>query len=582
MAAESSVTRTAHDALMAKASACRAGYRPRGVPKADVYTGLLLLDQPPGVSRRRRQTPLVHAGYALRFQAILATVTRFVDYVMALPNDGEDGSTSPPAPKAQLIFLGAGMDVTGLWAGHLADHLHIIEVDLPTVCATKGQRLCEEHQHVVAEATEKDGTIAAPSTIFRGTFRANQTCSYSLVAADLRATEALSAALDAIAVDWRRPALFVSEVVLAYIGQAASGDLLTWCARTVQHPHSCLCVLEPLGPVGNGSEVAPLSVLEGYQQTYTRMFAAKLERGSASTTSTTSGSSSNGSSLTPLGTSPRDAALRIRDAGWGHVAAVSLAKATAKTAMTAVEAFDEHAALLLHAQSYVVACAFSTTATALFRRVLAPWMSPIAPYRIPSTPSHFWITTMDATEEARVKDLFVEGYADLCRQSKSVSKLLQAALKKDLLLKPVDSDEQGLHARSHFAKYYEERRGCFLVAINATNGHIGGFIALSKASPKEKGILGESPDTFEVHRLFVVPEYRSYGLAGHLMDAIHVVARNQVKNGATATLVATTLHVLEAANRFYEHRGFTLYEKVPLQDVTLHTYYGRFPKEAAV
>lgn len=189
---------------------------------------------------------------------------------------------------------------------------------------------------------------------------------------------------------------------------------------------------------------------------------------------------------------------------------------------------------------------------------------------------------MDPAEEVKVKDFFVEGYADLCRQSKSVTMLLRAALKKDLLLKPVDADEQGLHPRSHFAKFYEERRGCFLVAINSANGDIGGFIALSKASPKEKGILGQSPDTFEVHRLFVVPEYRSHGLAGHLMDAVQSVARNHVKNGATATLVATTLHVLEAANRFYERRGFTLYEKVPLKDVTLHTYCGRFPKDAAI
>ena len=116
------------------------------------------------------------------------------------------------------------------------------------------------------------------------------------------------------------------------------------------------------------------------------------------------------------------------------------------------------------------------------------------------------------------------------------------------------------------------------MAVDAVTEKIAGFIALSKCSPKAKGILGKYPNTFEVHRVFVVPEFRSRGIAGHLMSAVEQVGLRVTAPGATATFVATTLNILDSANRFYVRRGYVLEETTELADVTLHHYVSHLSK----
>lgn len=307
------------------------------------------------------------------------------------------------------------------------------------------------------------------------------------------------------------------------------------------------------------------------------MFHAKLDRGTQKKTR-----SDEQICFAPIGSSPQNVARRLRQAKWSTVVAVSMAKATAPSCLGETkETFDEHAALMLHAQSYVVAAAFPSPSNnqALFRRVVAPGLSTVAPVRVKE---HLWVATIDQTEEEIVKDMFVNCYADLCRSNKSVNKLVQGTFKKDLILTKVDKDREGIDFTCHFAKYYSDRGGCFWVAIDSKAQQIAGFIALSEADPQTRGALSKHPNTYEIHRLFVVPEYRSQGVAGHLMDVVQQFGLRRVSPGATVTFVARTLQILVAANRFYERRGFVLEEEVSLPEVLMLCYMLRIPKPPRV
>lgn len=542
---DNSVTRTASDALQAKASAiCNAGYRPK-VPCVEEYVSLVR--QVCKDSSPKRQTPLVHAGYLLRTQAILSTVYNFIYYLRSQTNSVGD---------ATIILLGCGLDVTGLWAATFPQIGNVIEIDLPTVCAEKRSILTD--RSLVSFQETPTPNIQRGKLLQESSLSTESSTRFSLVEADIRKTIRWQNALESV---WspRCPTLVISEVVLAYVGQEATNCVLSDWAQALQNRHSCLVLLEPLGP-SNDNSTQTNTVLKNYQLSYTKMFRDKMERGGKA----------DPDAFTPIGSSPLDAARRVRKAGWQSVVAASVAEATQSAKLKIEEPFDEHAALLLHGHSYALVCAFSSSATsALFRRVMAPWLSPMAPFQ-PN--NNFWVATIDRTEEENVKSIFVDGYADLAKTNKSVKKLVQSTFKKDIVLTQVDASMDGINFTSNFAKYHQDRRGCFLVAIDAKSQHIAGFIAISKAPHHAKGILSKHPNTFEVHRLFVVKEYRSQGVANFLMDSIQSFAVDQSPPGSTVTLVAATLNVLDAANRFYKRRGFDFEEELSLPEVTLYYY----------
>jgi GNAT superfamily N-acetyltransferase/O-methyltransferase involved in polyketide biosynthesis len=540
---DSPVTRTASDALQAKAAAINiAGYRP-SVTNAEAYADLLQrLDSTP-----RRQTPLVHAGYTLRIQAILSSIENFVKTL-------ED-------QKAQLIVLGGGMDVTGLWAGtHFSQFSQVIELDLPDVCVEK-KRLLQQTRLVEFQDSKET------SNTFVGSIQGNCSSQFTLVGKDLRSDGLHWDSILEGLWDSNLPTLIVSEVVLAYLGDDAVDCILSAWAGTLFHSKSCLVLLEPLGhSTSNNPTASNRSVLQDYQMLYTQQFRAKM----------TKGYKNDDILFTPLGTTAKDVARRMKTAGFHSAVAVSMATATQTCGLKAKEPFDEHAALVLHAQSYVVACAFPpTSTTALFRRIMAPWSSSLTPFR---ARDQFWIAPADLTQETEIKKLFFDGYAELSSQYKSVNKLMQSTLKKDIQFTKVEPQNEGINFSSHFSEYYEERGGCFVVALDSTKEAIAGFIGLSKASPKEKGILAKYPNTYEIHRLFVVPEYRSQGIAGLLLDAIQTVALSKSPDGTTVTFVASTLDVLPQANKFYQRRDFTFEFEEPLGDVILRHYVQQMKK----
>lgn len=578
---DSSITRTASDTLQAKASALwNGGYRPLSMSnnneqevssEASLYEDWMRAFLSDGdkttTTTVKRQTPLVHAGYALRMHAISSVVRNFVKYIQDVRNEAD----------AQIILLGGGMDVTGLWAGQAFSNVicRVVEIDLPAVCVAK-QKILQDKKLI-----DFNQPTATGPHVRRGKFANHAktaTTQYALVQVDLR-NDSISWE-NVLKGLWepQSPTLVISEVVLAYVGQEAMDWVLSSWATALQHPTSCLVLLEPMDPVTESRNGRTPTILHNYQKVYTEMFHAKLERG---TQRKTDSDSAGQICFAPIGCSPQDVARRLCNA-WPTVVAVSLANATESSGLgTIKEPFDEHAALLLHAQSYVVACAFpsSSKVETLFRRVLVPWLSTVAPVQIKE---HLWVATIDRAEEETVKDLFVGFYADLCRTNRSVNKLVQGTFKKDLILTKIDKDREGIDFTCHFAKHYADRKGCFWVAIDAKAQRIAGFVALSKADPQAQGVLSKHANTYEVHRLFVVPEYRSQGVAGHLMDIVQQFSLTQVPPGTTVTLVARTLQILGPANRFYERRGFVLEERVPLPEVLMFCYMLRIHKPSAV
>lgn len=539
---DSSVTRTASDALQAKAAAINiAGYRPH-VPLAETYVNLLQrFNHEP-----KRQTPLVHAGYLMRIQAVLSSITNFVKSL---------GGT-----KAQFILLGGGMDVTGIWAGHFAQFNRIIEIDLPSVCLGKKRLLRQER---LIEFDE----LLSTSDCFRGSLAKDPSTAFSLVAKDLRSNNLQwSTILEGIW-DPDLPTLILSEVVLAYVGEVAVDRILSSWTKALRHDHACLVLLEPLGPPSSDIDLSSNTVLQSYQNQYAQQFRAKLDRAVQSDTNL----------FAPLGKTSMDVARRIQKTGYCSVVAASMATVTAPFGFTAREPFDEHAALLLHAQSYVVACSFPSASTSsLFRRIMSPWTSDVVPFQ---ASDQFWIASVDRTEEVAVKKLFFDGYDGFSKTYKSVNKLMQGTLKKDIVFTEVDPENEGIEFVSHFSKFYEDRGGCFVVAIDSVKEEIAGFVALTRASSKAKGVLSKCPVTFEVHRLFVVPDYRSKGVADLLMDAVQQVGLSKCPpNAESVSFVASTLNVLPAANRFYQRRGFSFEGEEILGDVILRHYVLQVPK----
>ena len=104
------VSRTAKDALQAKYSAVAiAGYQPdptvSSKKKDDNDSYRFWLERVAvAANATRRQTPLVNAGYAMRVTCLLDHIDTFLRF------------HHQQHRQVNLVVLGAGLDVTGLWA----------------------------------------------------------------------------------------------------------------------------------------------------------------------------------------------------------------------------------------------------------------------------------------------------------------------------------------------------------------------------------------------------------------------------------------------------------------------------------
>lgn len=519
---DTSIERTAVDALQAKSSSIAAGYAIGSRTYQERTTQLAA-----HMTASGRQTPLVHLGYALRTAVIASAVERFILHHQDRPT--------------QLVILGAGLDVLGLSV--LMEHcsvVEVIEVDTEDNSQRKRQALMD-----LGWITSDDNIQAA---IWIGRPKDCPDQCYRSLAIDLT----IASSLETLELDPQRPTLIISELVLAYLGETAVERVLDWCARHVGKD-GCLVALEPLGQCSSSTTDAE-NVENGYQAMYLAQFQAILERGQ-----------SKAASFAPLGEDCQALERRLSGQGFSRVHAITVGQAaTADKPWRTKELFDEHAALTLHLRSYSVVFGFGIESSKLFRRHLCPFVTNCPPIQRPIAAGDMvWITSLEREHEHGIRRLFTDAYEPFYDEYPTLRKMCYGALEKDLL--PTAHAHEDV---SSMYRYYHERGGYFLVAINTEHSVLGG-VAVRRLELTELHRRGLNRPSFEMYRLVVDPTTRKSGLARTLLTRLEELLAAQA---AEYHLIAVTLTILTAANHFYAKHGFQFIEDSPIKELTLRTF----------
>jgi ribosomal protein S18 acetylase RimI-like enzyme len=576
--------------------------------------------------RSRQQSPLVNAGYAIRVAQVLCQVQHFVQYhhqQQQLSNNPpqqqreqectfqpdscpDDRSHAPTTSSSmpiesnpcndciQIIVLGAGLDVVGLWA--LLHHsqclspgavsLRVLELDVPAIMDLKRQALRDwtcwrettNGTNDSAETTNRplhttfqyvsgnnDANVTAPSLTLE------------LMSVDLQDVSMVQQALATSTLHSHHPTLILSEVVLAYLEPASTDAIVYWFAThwVSHHPTSCLVVWEPWGSSSEQDEACPLSVTTGYQRSYFSLFARTLHKASSATT--------NGPPY-PLGSSLLNIQQRLSRLGYQAVitTAAAAAAATHYTVTRVQEPWDEGAALQLHLHSYALVCAFATNNTTtttttvqqrLFRMGQCPWWTGIRPQQVMSrlrpTVEHVlhpeslescpvaavWLRSPLMEDEQAIRDLYQTTYQYLFVDYPAVRKVVHTAHITDFAShSSTTTNDRDVSA---IAQRFRKDGGMFVVlAVHdhglTLAGTIVGFVGA-------RSLPGRSR-TLELQRLIVHASYRQQGLATHLLQAVEAFGRT--KYSTAFAVEAITPAKLQGSNRFYQSQGFTVQEEL--------------------
>jgi O-methyltransferase involved in polyketide biosynthesis/GNAT superfamily N-acetyltransferase len=546
LSAASPVAKTAFDALQAKRSAFSVGYKPFVVAEEDIYKDLL--DRVTSESKFKRQTPLVNAGYAVRVLAVSRAIKSFVDF-----------HQRKNTKQIQIVLLGCGMDVIGLWAGLLdPDRLKIVEVDTQEVCLVKKDLLLR-HEMIEAAETSNEGLVNMHGRIIGNTSDANKTGlgqNYLLTSADLRDIPQLEQSLSDV-LDKQVPTLAISELVLSYLAPTETDQLLRWCAtRLCATPGSVMVALEPLG--ASLLEGNAVSVIEGYRRTYCRQFGAKLDRGTSNPNK-----ECLPTSFHPMGVSADSVSQRLSQAGFEVAHTDNIGKAGAYAARPKTfetpEIFDEHAALTAHLQSYIISFGFSSQTEVLLRRLMCPWA--FAAEKVePILGSGIILTVVEAMDEIPVQTLFLTTYEHVFEKYPAVRKMAKTALKTDLAISLNDCE-------SAIATRYKALGGSFFVAIiyDVVTGarRVVGCLGVRPCENKS-----EEPNSLELFRLVVDTTQRRKGIGRNLLNMAEKFA---IAIGSPK-LIANTLTILESANYLYKSHGYRNQEESNIGDLVIRTY----------
>jgi O-methyltransferase involved in polyketide biosynthesis/GNAT superfamily N-acetyltransferase len=559
----SPVAKTAFDAVQAKRSALAVGYNPLVVAKEDVYKDFL--QRLTCDLKVKRQTPLVNAGYAARVIAVSHVINSFVTF----------HSWKKKTAQIQIVFLGCGVDVIGLWAGLLdTTRIRIIEVDTDEVCAVKKETLVrQELVHPPSMESVDDDEIT--TGVFKGTIRKGKeptsgaSPNYTLVPVDLREISQLEKFLYSSIIDTSLPTLVVSELVLSYLSQAETDQLLAWCAsRLCVAPESAMVALEPLGasPSHQGNVI---SVTEGYRLAYCQQFGAKMEKG---TSNNFVGDKDNRkAAFYPMGVTCASVTQLLQHAGFASSHASNLGTATANAlrpisfVFQTPEIFDEHAALSLHLQSYTVACGFSSQSEYLLQRLVCPGSFPSEPQPVvvqeSSTETTIIVTVIESMDEEPVRKLFLETYEPFFEEYPPVRKMAKAALKSDLDSARNNGKDD---CASSIAAHYKTLGGCFVVAIQYNQGGTRQVVGCVGIRLQDNDV-----NTMEIFRLLVNANQRGKGIGKRLMKTVEDFAVSQ----KCTKLVATTITILAEANKLYESLSFEKEREWPLGNLVLRSFF---------
>ena len=464
----------------------------------------------------KRQIPLINAGYGIRVSTVLQQIESYISFHRHQNKPHE----------IQIIVVGCGFDVTGLWSLSLANEMgiHVVEIDAPAVVTQKVAAIQPilDLRHSATLETIPTWHGVVNNNINNSNNNTN--ARYTICAADLQ--DPLSVETIFTSILDTTPTLLVSELVLTYLPRESADFLLQRFATLFRHAASGTVLYEPLGPTTKTKQTKhtfePVrSILESYQASYGIHFNAKLHRGMAHhdklpTTTTTNGTPGREHGPTtsgdvppsprfhPLGASPVEVRERLERLGYDHVNVVTAGTAASyhhHHPWNAMELFDEHAALALHLRSYVVVTAFPNASSStsdldhdMFRYYLCPWMvrptglllrpQPIGRF-LPvdhdsATDSCLWISTIRKPDERQVRDLFHQTYRDLFDEYPSIRKMVKSALRKDLGVggggggstDPSYSAVAAANDDSMLALGYQKQGGDFIVAIRTNSATI--------------------------------------------------------------------------------------------------------------
>ncbi len=663
----SSVAKTCFDAIRAKQSAVSAGYDPMVVENQGVYEDLLLRavdsastegedSKQKGKARTRRQTPLVNAGYASRVLSISYTIRSFVSYQKLISTTLQQDDTKPRR-RIRIVLLGCGVDVIGFWARSLVNEddnlwLTIVEIDKPEVCEVKQTMVTKQGmvKNLVERFTqESTGSKKVEKNYFVGNIGCD-TCpdhsdevDYILVPGDLNDTSSLESIITRHDDDGKEeiPTLVVSELVLSYLPPNSTDNLLSWCAsRLCTTPDSAFVSLEPLGSPAtiSSDSSAPatadsgsrcvISVEEGYRQDYCQKFVDKMERGRAIRTRNAIESIPSNPLFHPIGSSLDRISSRLTQAGFssgsctanlGVTSSAASASASrsdcdqndAKT-LVCPDIFDEHAALILHLKSYVLACGFVAPKTQhlddlLFHCMLCPWAScrdtrpDLALLRtgFPKIDSKGGIVynEIEVSNEAAVRTLFQNTYGkDYTEKYPAIRKMVKGVLNSDMRETTVASTQpdnagegsESTGNSSFIGNFYRKSGGIFLVATKysaqpeeKTGDDLGRNIR-SNLRREVVGCVGirsykgkdaDPTSTFEIFRLAVATNHRGQGIGKNLLRFVETYEKERQKGRRPLKFVVNTLTILEGAVNLYEHFGYQAEKETPLgSELVLRTY----------
>jgi ribosomal protein S18 acetylase RimI-like enzyme len=387
-------------------------------------------------------------------------------------------------------------------------------------------------------------------------------------------------------VDKSIPTLVLSELVLAYLGQQGTDDLLSWCSFNLCTARgSAFAAYEVLGP-SNNNNMDVRSEIEGYKYQYLKQFQDKLARGLVQL-----GEAGDDKEETfhPLGDSPGAVQKRLSSDQFewsqtglaGTVAACVFDKDKEMgggRSFKPCEPFDEHAALTLHLHSYVFLCAFAKETDIDLIRVMCPWtrvsyfdMQPKV-VRVDDD-SEICFRPIEAKDQQQTIKLFLGTYKDLSTQVSSVSKMVNAALRTDLKCS-VNEVHSSIDLR------YKMWGGVFLVAVESgqvnddseESSRVIGCVGIRRCDASEGDVRGGIVNTFEIHRLAVDTSCRGRGVGKMLLRIVEEEFVRPELNGEAYRIIATTPSLLKQANPLYTSNGFRLVKQESIGEMAINTY----------
>jgi GNAT superfamily N-acetyltransferase len=424
---------------------------------------------------------------------------------------------------------------------------------------------------------------------------------YHLVAADLRCTEQLDAAVKAAALDLTTPTLICIECVLCYLQPHEAAAVLAWAAATFKR-----------GSIVTHEPAAPLHAADAYGSALAAAFTAQ------------------GCPIAcPTGGAVGQC-KRLYAAGWEHAAAVTAHSAAARWLAPAerarvahFEPFDEVVALAAVQERYAVAVGshsastlqqlcrgelatstgderaqrlsdeltlLETRAAALEavlqqRRTAAVW----AANGVTLQWSDSWQSSSSDVDSivTAIRELFKQGLSDVGQQYSAVRKFIKSVLNSDL-----GTGKQGLlhcYAHNHTAaetavEAAEQQPAARMLlalanaqqplddtaaaaAAAATSSTDSSSSSSAAASSSQQVIIGcaavanKGSGLVELKRMSVAPQWRSCGIGSALLSECESCARSDM---AATEVVLTTLAPLTAARRMYTAHGFAAVSKTDL------------------